>query len=295
MKGGEAMTLRTMEVFLKVVDTGSMRAAADALYISQPSVSGAIAELEREYGVRLFERLGKKLYITPEGETLAGYARRLLALREEIDRRMGRLAEDTPLRVGASVTVGACVIGEILRFFPGPPVHVLCNNTRVIEQQLLTNQLDAALVEGRVRSRDLRAAPVFRDELMLICRADSPFAARPSVPLREIAAAPLLLRERGSDTRAELERAFDARGLRANVSWECNNTQAILNAVRGGFGAALLSPLLLRGQGADLAAVPVADADFSREFCAVVHRDKFLSPRLRAFLDACARWRPEGT
>ena len=102
------MTLRAMEVFLAVVDTGSMRAAAETLYISQPSVSGVIADLEKEYGVRLFERLGKKLYITPEGETLAGYARRMLSLREEADRRMGSLADDTPLRIGATVTVGAC-------------------------------------------------------------------------------------------------------------------------------------------------------------------------------------------
>ena len=61
------MTLRAMEVFLAVVDTGSMRAAAETLYISQPSVSGVIADLEKEYGVRLFERLGKKLYITGKG------------------------------------------------------------------------------------------------------------------------------------------------------------------------------------------------------------------------------------
>ena len=287
------MTLRAMEVFLAVVDTGSMRAAAETLYISQPSVSGVIADLEKEYGVRLFERLGKKLYITPEGETLAGYARRMLSLREEADRRMGNLADDTPLRIGATVTVGACVIGDLLRRLPGPPARVLCNNTRVIEQQLLTNRLDAALVEGRVRSRDLRATPVIRDCLLLICRQDSAFAGRAGVPLAEIAAAPLLLRERGSDTRAALDRVFEERGLRAQVAWECNNTQAILNAVRQGFGVALLSPCLLRGQGEGLAAVPVSDCDFTRWFSVAVHRDKFIGERLRAFLDLCAQWQPE--
>lgn len=70
------MTLRSLEVFLAVVEGGSMRAAAERLYISQPSVSGVVADLEDEYGVRLFERLGKKLCITQEGEQLAGYARR---------------------------------------------------------------------------------------------------------------------------------------------------------------------------------------------------------------------------
>ena len=217
------MTLRAMEVFLAVVDTGSMRAAAETLYISQPSVSGVIADLEKEYGVRLFERLGKKLYITPEGETLAGYARRMLSLREEADRRMGSLADDTPLRIGATVTVGACVIGDLLRRLPGPPARVLCNNTRVIEQQLLTNRLDAALVEGRVRSRDLLATPVIRDCLLLICRQDSAFAGREGVPLAEIAAAPLLLRERGarrSPGNATTRRPSSTPCARA-LAWRC--------------------------------------------------------------------------
>ena len=217
----------------------------------------------------------------------------MLSLREEADRRMGSLADDTPLRIGATVTVGACVIGDLLRRLPGPPARVLCNNTRVIEQQLLTNRLDAALVEGRVRSRDLLATPVIRDCLLLICRQDSAFAGRAGVPLAEIAAAPLLLRERGSDTRAALDRVFEERGLRAQVAWECNNTQAILNAVRQGFGVALLSPCLLRGQGEGLAAVPVSDCDFTRWFSVAVHRDKFIGERLRAFLDLCAQWQPE--
>lgn len=285
-----AMTLRTMEVFLAVVDTGSMRAAAEKLFISQPSVSGVIADLESQYGIRLFERLGKKLYITPQGETLAGYARRMLSLSEEIDRRMGSIEDNTPLRIGATVTVGACVIGRILRQLDGPPARVMCNNTRVIEQQLLLSRLDAALVEGSVRSRDLLVRPVIRDQLMLICRRDSALASRPAVALDALSREPLLLRERGSDARTTLEKAFEERGLRVEAAWECNNTQAILNAVRQGFGVALLSPCLLDDGDGSLTAVPVSDCDLSRWFSLVIHRDKFISARLQAFLDLCSNW-----
>jgi DNA-binding transcriptional LysR family regulator len=283
------VTLRAMEVFLQVVETGSMRGAAERLYISQPSVSGVIADLEREYGVRLFERLGKKLYITAQGQALAGYARRMLALHEEMDRRMSGLGDDTPLRIGASVTVGACVLGGILAKLDGPPPRVICNNTRIIEQLLLLSRLDAALVEGRIVSPDLLVTPVIRDTLMLICRADSEFAGRESVPLEEIARQPLLMRERGSGTRATLDNLFEARGLRLEPQWECNNTQALLGAVAQGFGVALLSPRLLRPQDG-LAAVPVSGCDLGRWFSLVVHKDKYISARLTAFCDLCAGW-----
>ncbi len=289
-KGAVNVTLRAMEVFLQVVRTGSMRGAAEKLFISQPSVSGVIADLEREYGVRLFERLGKKLYITAQGETLAEYARRMLALSEEMDRKMGGLGDGAPLRIGASVTVGACVLGEILKRLEGPPARVTCDNTRIIERQLLLSRLDAALVEGRITSPDLSVTPVIRDVLMLICRGDSPLAARTCVPLEEIARHPLLMREKGSATRAALDSLFEARGLRLEPQWECNNTQALLGAVAQGFGVALLSPRLIGPQDG-LKAVPVSGCDLSRWFSLVVHKDKFITARLRAFCDLCAAWR----
>lgn len=70
------MTIRHLEIFLRVAESESMSTAAKELFISQPTVSGSIAELEKEYNVRLFERLNKRLYITEAGEKLRIYARK---------------------------------------------------------------------------------------------------------------------------------------------------------------------------------------------------------------------------
>lgn len=280
------MTLRSLEVFLAVAEQGSMRAAAEQMYISQPTVSGVIADLEREFAVRLFERLGRKLYITPEGERLAGYARRMLSLGGEIVRQMGAAESALPLRIGATVTVGTCVIGNLLRRLPELQAQVLVDNTGAIEQMLLRNELDVALVEGGMRSEDLLVSPVMHDEICLICPADHLLAQRASIMLEDLADQKLILREAASGTRQVLDELFRVSQVPMHLSWQCNNTQAILNAVSEGFGVTLLSPRLLP-EGTNLRAVQVNHPQMSRWFSLVVHKDKFVSRKLQAFMDIC--------
>ena len=279
------MTLRSLEVFLAVVECGSMRAAAERLYISQPSVSGAVADLEETYGVRLFERLGRRLYLTGEGEQLAGYARRMLSLNGEIDRQMRSAGERLPLRIGASVTVGSSIMAGLVRQLEGPPPYVFVGNTGTVEQRLLTNQLDVGLVEGEIHSRDLQITPVLRDRLVLVCPQGHPLCGRSGIRLAELADQPLILREPESGTRQVLDLEFRRLGVPMRAAWECTNSQAILH----GLGVALLSPRLLEEDGGGLAAVPLLDGPVERWFSLVVHKDKYLRPPLRAFLERCAR------
>lgn len=280
------MTLRSLEVFLTVVECGSMRAAAEQLYISQPSVSGVVADLEEEFGVRLFERLGKRLYITPEGEQLAGYAQRMLSLNGEICRQMRTSSSQMPLRIGASMTVGSCVMPQLVQKLEGAPPYVFVGNTGVVEQKLLRNELDVALVEGRIKSEDLLVTPVIQDRLAMVCTAEHAFAARPSVRLADLARERLILREPESGSRQVLDLEFQRAGVPMLIGWECTNSQAILNAVRLGLGVALLSPRLLR-DGDGLVAVPIEDDPAQRWFSLVLHKDKYVRPTLQAFLDLC--------
>ena len=284
------MTLRSLEVFLAVVETGSMRGAAERLYISQPSVSGVVADLESEYGVKLFERLGKKLMITQAGEQMAGYARRMLSLNAEIARQMHGADSRTPLRIGASVTVGSCVIADLVRQLDGPVPYVFVGNTGIVEQKLLHNELDVGLVEGHVKSEDLIVTPVIRDQLMLVCSPDHPYSRRESVSLADLSAERLVMREPESGTRQVLDREFERSGVPMHVIWECTNSQAILNAVRAGMGVSILSPRLLREEDG-LTAVPIVDGPMQRWFSLVIHKDKFIRPPLQAFLDLCHEYR----
>lgn len=284
------MTLRSLEVFLAVVEGGSMRAAAERLYISQPSVSGVVADLEDEYGVRLFERMGKKLFITQEGEQLAGYARRMLSLNEEIGRQMHGAGSKTPLRIGASVTVGSSIMADLVRQIQGPPPYVYVANTGILEQKILRNELDVGIVEGHIKSEDLLVTPLIADRLELLCRPDHRLGQRESVRLSELEQERLILREPESGTRQVLDLEFQRSGVSMQVGWECTNSQAILDAVEAGLGVTLLSPRLLR-PGRELVAIPISDGPLERWFSLVIHKDKYIGPPLRAFLELCKEYK----
>lgn len=283
------MTLRSLEIFISVVEEGTMHGAAKKLFISQPSVSGVISDLENEYHIKLFERLGKKLYITPEGKKLYSFARRMMSLNEEITMQMSNLENDIPIRIGASVTVGTYVISEIIENINGPLPYVFINNTNIIEQHLLNNDLDIALVEGQVQSNDLISIPVIEDELKLICHPYHNLAKFPSVPLKILSKENLIMREHGSGTRLLVDNAFSSLGITMNVLWECSNAQAILNAVEHGFGVTILTPSLLP-KDSTLISIPIEGEIMQRHFSVVYHKDKYFCSRLKKFLDLCKNY-----
>lgn len=111
------MTLRHLKIFLAVYETGSTTAAAEELLIAQPSVSVALKELEEHYGVRVFERMSKRLYVTQAGQELYQYARHLVSLFEETEDAMKSLGASGMLHVGSSVTIGNYFLPGYIRTF----------------------------------------------------------------------------------------------------------------------------------------------------------------------------------
>ena len=145
------MTIRHLQIFKAVAEAGKMGQAARQLYISQPTVSKAIGDLEKEYGVLLFDRLAQKLYITEAGTRLLRYARQLLALYDEMEADLHAAAGLQAIRVGATITVGSCVLPALIRRFeqehPGVRVQVEVESARRIEQKILNSELDLAVSE----------------------------------------------------------------------------------------------------------------------------------------------------
>lgn len=287
------MKIRNLKIFLAVVESGSISKAARQLYISQPSVSQAVAELERECGGRLFERLSHKLYLTDLGKQVLGHARHIIASMEEMERQIGNTAAVSRLKIGATVTIGTCVIGPLLKEFrrrqPGTDVQVLVENTKTIEQLLLESRLDLALVEGSVKSRELICRPMMSDQLILVCPPGHPFSGRKSVHLEELSQEPMVLREPGSGTRALFEQTMQNAGYPVVSQWVCNNSEAIKQAVADGFGLTVISRRLVERELREgrLAEVEIDGTCLIRSFQLVYHKNKYLSPAFRAFLTLC--------
>ena len=226
------MTIRHLQIFKAVAEAGKMGQAARQLYISQPTVSKAIGDLEKEYGVLLFDRLAQKLYITEAGTRLLRYARQLLALYDEMEADLHAAAGLQAIRVGATITVGSCVLPALIRRFeqehPGVRVQVEVESARRIEQKILNSELDLAVSEGEPESGELLAVPVIRDELVLISNPAHPLAGRETVPPAALNGEPFVLREEGSGTRAGLDRFLQDNGLQVYPKWTCQSFDAVL-------------------------------------------------------------------
>lgn len=135
------MTLRHLRIFVAVCEEGSVTLAAEKLYLSQPAVSLAIHELEEHYGVRLFDRISRKLYLTSAGNRFLEYAVHISSLFDEMERDIQNWDTLGALRIGSSITIGAALIPKAVALYsqqyPDVEIKMVIDNSQVIEKKVL--------------------------------------------------------------------------------------------------------------------------------------------------------------
>ena len=176
------MTLRHLKLFVAVVDAGTMTAASQQLYMTQPAVSQAIRELEQHYGVQLFDRISKRLYLTDQGNRFLGYARHILSLSDEMEMALAHPDTFGSLRIGATLTIGNALLPSIAKSFrtnfPDIDLQIHVKNTGDIEQMIIANTIDLGIVEGHIESKDIVQMPIASDTLVLVCSPTHPILER---------------------------------------------------------------------------------------------------------------------
>jgi len=248
------MNLHHLAIFHAVAETGSIRAGAARLRISQPAVSRQLREFESRLGSVLFHRLPRGMRLTAAGEVLAGHARRIFALERQAETAMAELRdlETGHLAVGASTTIGnyllPAVLAEYARRFPQVRVALDVGNTEQIQRDLLEDRLDVGLTEGLVSDPELRARVFMRDRLVIVAAPGFIPASTTSLRVEDLAELPWITRESGSGTRAVLEQALAARALRPRETMALASTEAIKRAVAAGAGIAVVSALTVASE-----------------------------------------------
>lgn len=284
------MTLRHLEIFVAVADAGSMTAASEKLYISQPTVSQAIMELERYYGTKLFDRMGKKLYRTQAGERLLSYARHVTSLVSDMALQMTQVEATGVLRVGASATVGILFLPEQVKRFQQAAgsiqIQAVVKNTLDIEQHLLKNELDIGLVEGDIHSSDLLTHPFAEDELVIVCGQGNPFYGKKKIDPHALQNQSYLMREVGSGTRELFEYAMAVKTLSWQTVWESNSFESIKRAAIADLGLAVLSRELVSQELASGALWHISTPflNLKRNWTVVYHKNKYLTAAMQAFI-----------
>lgn len=196
-----------LETFLTLCQTMNYTRAAERLCITQPAVTHQIRALEEHYGCRLFSYRGKTLSLTPKGEQLRDLARSLAYNSRKIEEALSAPAP-VSLRVGATKTIGEFVVAPLVERFlrenPDGALSLTVENTQHLLGALEEGALDFALVEGFFDREKYQSTLLRREEFFGVCAPDHPMAGR-QVPLEELMGERLLLREKGSGTRAILE------------------------------------------------------------------------------------------
>ncbi|KAA1189575.1 LysR family transcriptional regulator [Pseudohalioglobus sediminis] len=292
-------TLRQLQVFLATARDENISRAAQQLSMSQSAASGALKELEHQFGVQLFDRVGKRLQLSELGRELRPQAENLLAQAEALEQAM---SGDTAgsLRLGATLTVGnylaVPMIAEFRERYPGTDVSLHVANTRAIVNRVADFELDVGMIEGEVSHRSLETLRWRDDELQVFAAPDHPLAQRARVTDRQLQQQAWIVREPGSGTRQVFERAMAGILTGLDISMELQHTEAIKRAVEAGLGVGCLSRISLREAFARGSLVPLAvpQRDFRRQLNLILHRDKFHSETLRRWLQLCSEHSDDG-
>lgn len=286
---------RQLEVFVAVAIEGSVRAAAEQLYLTQPAASMALGGLERQLGTKLFAREHARLRLNERGRELLPLAQEALERLLEVQQRAGGGSQELTgeLRIGASNTVGNYRVDELLgrfvRAHPQVVVRLRVDNTHAIVDGIREHSLDVGCVEGPVARADMEVLGWREDHLVVCAPHDHVLARKKRLTPADFSNARWILREQGSATRTQSEQALASLPAGRTVL-ELGQIEAIKQAVIAGLGIACLPEVAVRNAAQTgrlkVLATPFIKPSLQRRLSLVVGRDKYRGVLVRTFLDA---------
>ncbi len=290
------MDIPSLEVFCKMVELKSFTKAADAVCLTQPTVSEHIRALEEMLSEKLVDRLGREVLPTPAGKILYRYARSIIQLRDEaiqaLDKYKGNLSGH--LLLGASTIPGTYLLPELVGSFktqnPSIQITLKIASSADIVQGILEGNLELGLVGAKWNDRRIVQEEIFSDELLLVVFPEHPWAKARSVDLESIASEPFILREKGSGTRMVMNQAMETNGFdpaRLAVVAEMGSTEAVRQGIKARIGISILSSQAVfedldRGS---LVAVALDGLRLFRPFFLTQRKNRQPSPLCTAFLN----------
>lgn len=286
-----ALNFNLLRSFLAVADAGSISRAAEDSFISQPALSKAVRELEKQVGLGLFERTTRGVVLTEAGKVLHEHARALFALERATEEALDAVKnlEEATLRVGASNTIATHVLppylGEYRRLYPRVALALTHANTREIEEKLAAYELDVALIEGPSHDPRIDVRPWREEELICVCGAEHPLASRDMVYANDLRQYSWIMREEGSGTREVIEKAMAPYQLPSNDVLEIGDAEALKQAVAAGLGISFVSREAASDQIAvgKLKVLRVSEIEIRRPFYILHLKNRPIAPAARVF------------
>lgn len=275
------MDLRQLEMFVAVAENSSFTVAGLHLHVAQSAISRKVKLLEEELGEDLFKRVNRKVYLTPAGDIMLRYARRIF---QELRNATLEISELTQMnrgtiRIGAGMTATMYLLPPILERFrqkyPGIDLQVLTGSSEHVVNLIRSNQLDVGVITLPVHDTDLEVIPFATEEMVVVTSINNePLRKRRVISAVEMCAYPMILFSRGTATRELLEDYFRRLGLSPRVSMDSESVATIKPLVQVNLGISILPAAAVAAEvkRGELHAIHLRDDNLSRSIGLVTHR-----------------------
>jgi DNA-binding transcriptional LysR family regulator len=286
------MTFYQLVYFRKVAETKSISRAAEELFITQPAVSKQVRALEEELGEKLFDRIGKKVFLTKTGEVLYVHVEKILRAVDEAKTAVRDLSEECSgeLVIGTSDHISLHRLPGILKSyisaFPKVDLKLRCHRSETVLEMVVKNLVDIGVITLPRVSTHLISRVIWKDPMSLIFPKGHPLAQLKKVRLKDITPYGMILPEAGTTTREAIDAAFIRKKLIPNVTMEVAYIETIKGLVKVGLGISILPDKAVEQEvrSGALIKAKIQDADFSRELGVIYLKNKFLSRPAVEFL-----------
>ncbi len=290
------MTIRHLKIFIAVCDYKSTVEASKQLNIAQPSISFAIKEIENYYGIKLFDRISRKLVLTNDGEKFLFQARDIINKVNNLEINFKDNDSTQIITLGCSATIAIFILPNILKKFKETNKNINFNliirDSKTLSQMLLKNELDLALIETPILDKDLVSKPFYNDNLLLYLSKDNKLLKRDIIKLEDLKNENIILRERHSAVRKLVDATFIANNFNTTISWESTSTQAIISLVENNLGITILPSLWSNSLKSDsnIITKEITNLKITREYSIINHKNKYISPVINEFIINCLNY-----
>lgn len=244
------ISLQQLEALREIVETGSFTRAAADLFVTQPSLTKQIKNLEEYIGTKVINRKHNGVTLTPEGKVLYDYAKRILRMREEAHEKILTLKDHAAGHIFASASsipatyLLPTVISQLWKKSPGIRVHLQTMDSEDARLSILNDQAEIGFIGKEIHDRKLIIESLWKDRIVLAAASGHPWSQKKSIGLDELAGEPFITRENGSGTRETIEQhlqGLKSSFARFNVVCEMGSSEAVKEAIIAGLGVSLIS------------------------------------------------------
>jgi LysR family transcriptional regulator, carnitine catabolism transcriptional activator len=293
-------TLRQLEAFIAVCNEGSFHAAAQRINASPSSLSALIRELEANLDASLFDRTTRRVSLTQAGDALREPALRALKdvergaaqVRAVLARKIGRVTIAAPPLLTAELVVP--VARRLRSKYPGVEIRIMDQPSLSIPELVRSGVVDIAFGAFSKSEPECAALPLLKGPLYALLPKNSPLAALRSIPIAQLAQQGLILQDRGSPFRQELDRIFLQHNLEPDVAFEVTHFTTIFSMVENGFGLSIVPPYIqLATRGRSTVVRPVRAAVATSEILMIHDARRALPSSAKAFFDIAKEYLSE--